>query len=226
MQLAQSITVGLLRPPEVALSEFFRDALEDGGDRQSEHDRGKIDDRIDEIRSLFEEATERLGVILELTEYQLHVDERGISLPPRKRAKLIHDNSILVAVDPSPYEHHFVSSISSDHPLRRSVVAYTNKDTVIDTASLNATKRVPLVRVEAGRQECVHRIYILHLPLNDDDLADHHQKNICIVQAAVRYPYGLTTLMSVPSNQLVQVSDTDPLSTEDGQCFIRALEKE
>ncbi len=226
MQLAQGVTVGLLRPPEVALSEFFRDAFEDGRDRQSEHDRGKIDDRIDEIRSLFEEATERHGISLDFTEYQLHVDERGSSLPPRKRAKLIHDNSILVTVDPTPYEHHFVSSISSDHPLRRSVVAYTSKDAVMDTASLNATQRVPLARVQAGQQECVHRIYILHLPLNDDDLADHHQKNISIVQAAVRYPYGQTTLMSLPSNQLVQVSDTDPLSTKDGQCFIRALEKE
>lgn len=220
MQLAQGVTVGLLRPPEVALSEFFRDALEDGRDRQSEHDRGKIDDRIDEIRSLFEEATERLGIILNFTEYQLHMDERGISLPSRKRAKLIHDNSILVAVDPSPYEHQFVSSISFDHPLRRSVVAYTNKDTVMDTASLNATKRVPLVRVEAGQQECVHRIYILQLPLNDDDLADRHEKNRDIVEAAVCYPYGKITVMSLPSNQIIQVSDTDPLSTEDGQYFI------
>ncbi len=226
MQLAQGVTVGLLRPPEVALSEFFRDAFEDGRDRQSEHDRGKIDDRIDEIRSLFEEATERLGIILELTEYQLHVDKRGISLPPRKRARRIHDNSILVTVDPTPYEHHFVSSISSDHPLRRSVVAYTSKDAVMDTASLNATQRVPLARVQAGQQECVHRIYILHLPLNDDDLIDRHEKNRDIVEAAVCYPYGKTIVMSLPSNQLVQISDTDPLSTEDGQYFIRAPEKE
>ena len=91
---------------------------------------------------------------------------------------------------------------------------------------MNAAQRFPLVRVRAGQEECVRRMYILHLPLNDDDLPDRHQKNVTIVEAAVLYPHGQKTVMSVPSYQILEVSDSDPLSTDEGKYFIRVPEKE
>ena len=64
-------------------------------------------------------------------------------------------------------------------------------------------------------------MFVLHLPLNDSELADRHEKNVSIVESAVRYPYGDTTVLSVPSRNMMDISETDPLSN-DGQHFIRS----
>lgn len=221
MQSVEGVTVGLLRPPSTALSEIFRDAFEENRDPDAARDRELVNDRIDELRGLFEEATERLGIPLKLTEYQLHLNEKGMSLPQGKRARSIRENSILVTVDPTPHEYQFMAGLSCDHLLRRSVVGYTNSDTVLDTASLTATQRLLLFQVDQGREECVNRIFVLHLPLNDSELADRHEKNMSIVESAVRYPYGDTTVLTVPSRKMMGVSETDPLAN-DGQHFIRS----
>ncbi len=221
MQLAQGVTVGLLRPPEVALSEFFRDAFEGDRDPDAARDREIVNDRINELRSLFEEVTERLGIFLKLTEYQLHLHENGISLPQGKRARSIRENSILVTVDPTPHEQHFISGLSGDDMLRRSVVGYTSRDAVLDTASLSAAQRLLLLQVDKGREECINRIFVLHLPLHDGELADLHEQNADIVESAIRYPFGDTTVLTIPSGSMMNVSETEPLAHE-GQHFIRS----
>lgn len=215
------MTVGLLRPPCVAPSQFLLDSTEDDRDGDDERNREAIDERIDEMRMLFEEATQRLGLLLHLTQYQLLCHEGRLVLPKHARARAIHDNHILAAIDPTPDEYQFIAG-SSGHPLRRSVVAYTDRNTLLDTASLHATQRVPLVRVDHGREECVQRIFILHLPLNDAALADSFQRNMHIVKSAVEYPYGDTNILSVPSQERVEIDGDHPLSTPEGAAFLRS----
>lgn len=217
----EGVTVGLLRPPCAAPSEFLLDIAEDDRDMSDTRDREAIDERIDEMRMLFEEATQRLGLLLHITEYQLFCHEGRLMLPRHARARAIHDNHILASIDPSPDEYQFIAG-SSGHPLRRSVVAYTDSNALLDTASLHATQRVPLVRVDHGREECVQRIFVLHLPLNGNELIDSFQKNMNIVKSAVEYPFGDTNVLSIPSWERVEFDEDHPLATPEGAAFLRS----
>lgn len=205
----RNVAIGILRPPNAAHTRLMRDEIEDGVSRSSAELNEHTSSRIDELRSMFEEATRQLGVKFALTEYQLHEDKQGVAIVTGRRARRAVENDILVSFDPTPTQYNFVTR-PRQHPLQRSVVAFSDRETMINLASLLGAQRVPLI--QDGQEVCLQRVFALHLPLNDDSAAGNYQHNLGIVRDAVRYPDIQTQTYTYPPDRLKLLDAADPLS--------------
>jgi len=216
MQEWKNVEIGLLRPSNVAHARL----LQDQGDSGTAERDDRMDSRIAELRTMFEEAAETLGVKFAVTEYQLFDHENHPSVPSGKRGRNIIENDILVTYDPSPLHYNFATRLRA-HPLQRAVVAFSDRKELMDVASFLGAQRVPLI--QATQELCVQRIFALHLPLNDDVAAAQYRTNLSIVMNAMRYPDIQPQEYTGDPDALKIIDENNPLSKPEGRGYMCEL---
>lgn len=217
MQEWKNVEIGILRPPNIAHTRLLRDFIDQSTDRSTAERNQHMDSRIEELRSMFEEAAEKIGVRFSVTEYQLFENERGVATVTGKRARCVKANDILVTYDPSPTAYNFVTR-SRIHPLQRALVAFSDRDELMEVASLLGVQKVPLI--SSKQEECVQRIFALHLPLNDDAASMQHAHNLSVVMNAMRYPYLDSQVYTDNPDAIKLIDEHNPLSQPEGRRHI------
>ncbi len=178
-----------------------------------------VEERIEDIRRAFEEMTDRLSTRLNITEYQLHTDDRSIAVLRGKRARHAGDNEILVSIDPTPTQFNFVTKPRGDFPLQRSLVAYTDKGELMDCASLIAANRV-LMFTRNARMETIQRVFAIYAPLEDGTAADAFERQRHVFERVVRYPDIAPVPATADPLGFFIASEDDPVS-DGGNGYLR-----
>ena len=207
----------MLRPISASHTRLLRDEIEPGISRSDAEHHDHQSARIEDLREIFEEATDRLGVKFSLTEYQLYEDERGIAIVKGRRARVAAENDILVSIDPTPTQYNFVTR-PRQHPLQRSVVAFSNREEMMEVASLLGAQRVPVIT--KTQEVCLQRVFALHLPLSDTSAASNYQQNLAVVIDAVRYPHIKTHEYTHSPNDLKFIDADNPLSQSENAHYL------
>ena len=210
MHEGNDVTIGMLRPPNVAYSRLISDEIQENVNRSDAEYNEHVSARIDDLRLIFEEAAEAVGVKFAVTEYQLHANDNCIAIVSGKRARHAVKNDILVTFDPSPTQFSFATRPRGHHPLQRSIVAFSDRGEMEDLASLLGAQRVPLFRTMY--EMCLQRVFAIHLPLNDDSAADNHDHNVSVVCQAVRYPHIEPQTYTDSPGVLKIIDEDNPLS--------------
>ncbi len=137
MHESKNVAVGILRPPNVAYSKLWRDSDECTNPSDAIYSE-QLNERIHDLREMFVEATDAVGVKLAVTEYQLHNDNGHIVPMGKRRARNAVSNDILVTFDPTASQYNFVTR-PRPHALQRSLIAFSDMDTLADLTSLLST---------------------------------------------------------------------------------------
>ncbi len=227
MQESKNVNIGIIRSPNASYTRAYNRLLtEQSGATylsDTQYDQN-LSNRIDDLRAMFEEAADAVGVKFAVTEYQLHEDDHGLEIMNKKRKRLMEANDILATVDPTPSRYKFVTRSSPRHPLQRSVVAFTHQAEVMDVISLLRTNTVPLI--QGALRGYVQRVFALHLPLNDEVAAGKYQGNVSVVTMAVRYPCIEPQKYFDSPYTLKVLDEEDPLSQKKNRHYLCEPEEE
>lgn len=211
------LTVGILRPPDTTMSHFFADAIFDGRSRSLAELRDHRDSRIADMRTMFEEAADKIGVRLNVAEYQLHDGQMHYRIMGRKRQRDVRDNHILAGLDPTATQYQFLTRPARHKPLHRAVIGYTSRDALFDAASMHGAGQTSLV--SAGSRKALRSVFVLHTPLNDESAAKGYPHNLAAVESAIRYPF-IDPLDVTKPDELIVADEDDPLARPENIDFL------
>lgn len=183
--MLDGLSVGIIRPPELAYMRQL-EALHD--DNPNVHDERWVESAeriIGEIREALAEAADRHDRAISFTEHQAHQHDR-FAVPVGKRARLVAMHDVLVAIDPTPSQFNFVSRPRPRFPLQRSLVAFSDRNTLVDHSTFLGSVSVPLVGGKVRSR--IQRIFAVHTPLHEDDSLDALRRQTAVFDHVVRYP--------------------------------------
>ena len=184
--------VGILRPVEIEASRQIAHVIEASGNTLHVGEAefcAQLDQAVEHVRDMTVEAATELGMRVSITGYQLHEHLNSLHVMGRKRARNVLENTLLVSVNPSPTEFSFVTGLKG-HPLRRTVIAFTSAETLMDMSLLLGTAQTPVFGSgEEGTIHTVPRIFSVYIPPNEDQAADRFQQNKTVVSSALTYPH-------------------------------------
>lgn len=184
--LREPCTIGVLRPACTQRTRLLRHAYGPRDVSEAERDFG-MDRIIESIREMLDEAAASAGIRIGVTEYQLFRERGEAVIAGRKRVRRMIENDVLVALDPDPLEFAFVST-PSNHPLQRAVVAFTDRETLMDHAPLTGACKVEMIGLSGVRQSVLQRMFVLHTPVNEDAESTLFRGNVNVVARALQYP--------------------------------------
>ena len=123
----------------------------------------------------------------------------------RKRTAHVREHDLVVSLDPTPAELGFLCTLIDSHALQRGLVFFTQKDAREALFHLLASKRIPVLQSSPDgiRFHRLPKLFSGHLPLNEDDAAREHQKNIVTTELALKFPD--IPLQDATRDQFVQI---------------------
>jgi hypothetical protein len=182
-------SVGLLRPAEIAPFAIFHDHVLPKRSREAAFDAANTDDQVDSMVDMFHEAAKKLGIPLAFTQYQLVENPKGHRVIDRKRQRRVQQNDVLTTINPTCGRLQFTAGLMTNHPLQRGLVAFTDHDEFMDTAPIVGLHKVPLaLEVRDGERDAINRLFMMHIPPNEEESANAYGNNLKIVEHVLRYP--------------------------------------
>ncbi len=214
----EGLTVGILRPPLLSRVQEEQQKHEPTLSVAQSRWVEIVERRIAEIRELFEIVSDQLSTRLHLTEHQLFNQENGMPPLGRRRARLIAERDVLVAIDPTPVQYNFVTIPRQSHPLQRAVIAYTDSGAMQDSISLFSAGRVQLLY--GTEKTAIQRVFTLLIPLEDGQAADLDAQHRQTISKVILYPDIPFNISAYNPAQLLDLDQDHPLSGPGGREYL------
>lgn len=195
------VRVGLLRQPEIAPSALQREIIVDLTDseqlkkdmKSSEHIAydHTTDRMTHEFREALLEVADALGVPMEIEEYQIY--DLTHETMGRKRRHDFLRNDILAALDPTPSQCALMAKASE--PTQRIAAGFTQRESLFEQGRMLSTAgKLPVFQAKSATRVALHRTFLFHVPLNEDERASADGDIRSAMANAVHYPYKTTTI--------------------------------